>query len=91
MAGVPAVEHLLLYGKRLLYNYNIIFARRGVLSNYCKWLFPILERTEELSVPEGAECADRYIGYLGENLLTLYFMYNRDGLNIRHTGKVMLI
>lgn len=77
--------------RQYMYNYNIIFARKEVLIDYCRWLFPILERTEELSVPRGAERADRYIGYLGENLLTLYFMYNKDGLNIRHTGKVMLI
>lgn len=80
-----------IFKQKYMYNYNIIFARRDVLINYCKWLFPILERTEELSVPKGTERADRYIGYLGENLLTLYFMYNKDGLNIRHTGKVMLV
>lgn len=33
-------------------------------------LFPILERTEQLSIPRGWERCDRYIGYLGENLMT---------------------
>lgn len=80
-----------IFGQKYMYNYNIIFAKKAVLIDYCKWLFPILERTEELSVPRGIERADRYIGYLGENLLTLYFMYNKDRLNIRHTGKIMLI
>lgn len=80
-----------IFKQKYMYNYNIIFARKDVLIDYCNWLFPILERTEELSIPRGKERADRYIGYLGENLLTLYFMYNRDGLNIRHTGKVMLV
>lgn len=80
-----------IFGQKYMYNYNIIFAKRDALIHYCKWLFPILERTEELSVPRGSERADRYIGYLGENLLTLYFMYNKDRLRIRHTGKVMLI
>jgi hypothetical protein len=73
------------------YNYNIIIARNTVLLKYCEWLFPILERVEELSTPKGNERADRYIGYLGENLMTLYFMYNRDGLNIFHTGSLMLV
>lgn len=80
-----------IFGQRYLYNYNIIFARKDVLIDYCRWLFPILERTEELSVPRGSERADRYIGYLGENLLTLYFMYHKDRLHIRHTGKIMLV
>ena len=73
------------------YNYNILIAKREVFEAYCKWLFPILERTEELSSPKGCERADRYIGYLGENLLTLYFMYHRKDLKIVHTGRNMLV
>lgn len=71
--------------QRYLYNYNIILAKKPVLRDYCSWLFPILERTEELSEPKGCERADRYIGYMGETLETLYFMRNRDKLNIVHT------
>lgn len=72
------------------YNYNLLIARRRVLRDYCEWLFPILERTEELSTPKGRERKDRYIGYLGESLETLYFLYNKDRLNIVHTGRIML-
>lgn len=72
------------------YNYNIIVAKTKILEEYCKWLFPILERTEELSIPKGIERADRYIGYLGENLMTLYFLYHKKDLNIIHTGRIML-
>lgn len=71
--------------QQYLYNYNVILARKPVLREYCEWLFPILERTEELSVPKGSERADRYIGYMGETLETLYFMKNSDKLNIVHT------
>lgn len=73
-----------------LYNYNILIARADILEEYCAWLFPILSRTEELSIPHGWERADRYIGYLGENLLTLYFMYHQKDLKIAHTGRIML-
>ena len=87
------------YAKRLpeifegqfFYNYNMLIARENVFKDYCNWLFPILQRTEELSVPKGSERADRYIGYLGENLTTLYFMANADQLKIAHTGRLMLI
>ncbi len=73
------------------YNYNIFIAKSSVLEAYCSWLFPVLERTEQLSIPKGWERSDRYIGYLGENLLTLYFMYHDRDLNIAHTGRYMLI
>ena len=72
-----------------MYNYNILVARKNVLKDYCEWLFPILERIEEHSSPAGRKRADRYIGYLGENLLTLYFMTNTK-LKIRHCGRIML-
>ena len=72
--------------QQFMYNYNVILAKKEVLRDYCVWLFPILERTEELSVPKGSERADRYIGYMAETLETLYFMYNKDRLNIVHTG-----
>lgn len=73
------------------YNYNMLIAKAEVLDQYCEWLFPILERTEELSSPKGRERADRYIGYLGENLLTLYVLYHKEELRIVHTGRKMLI
>ena len=74
-----------------MYNYNILLAKKEVLRDYCAWLFPILERTEELSDPKGWERADRYIGYLGENLETLYFMHHAEDYKILHTGRVMLV
>ena len=73
-------------GQQYLYNYNLILAKKSVLRDYCEWLFPILERTEELSIPRGCERSDRYIGYMGETLETLYFMKNADKLTIVHTG-----
>lgn len=80
-----------IFSQEYLYNYNIIIAKADVLRSYCEWLFPILERVEELSIPKGNERADRYIGYISESLLTLYFMYHRKKLKIVCVGKVMLI
>ena len=77
--------------QRYLYNYNIILARKEVLAGYCSWLFPILERVEQLSEPKGWERKDRYIGYMGETLETLYFMYHKSQLNIYHAGCRFLI
>lgn len=72
--------------QKYLYNYNIMLARKRVLADYCEWLFPVLERVEQLSEPKGTERNDRYIGYVGETLATLYFMANRKKLHITHAG-----
>jgi hypothetical protein len=85
-AKVPEI-----FGQQYLYNYNIMLAKKDVLRDYCRWLFPVLQRTEELSSPKGWERADRYIGYMGENLTTLYFMANKDKLNIAHKGCRFLV
>ena len=83
--------------QKYFYNYNIILARKEVLKEYCDWLFSILERVEELSIPKGAERSDRYIGYIAETLETLYFMYHaadkwaENRLNIMHSGCKFLI
>lgn len=79
-----------IFSQQYFYNYNIILAKKSVLLDYCEWLFPILERVEALSIPKGWERADRYIGYLGENLMTLYFFSNQKNLKIYHTGRLML-
>ena len=71
-------------GQQYMYNYNVILAKKQVLKDYCEWLFPVLARVEELSVPKGGERSDRYIGYMVETLETLYFMKNKDRLKIAH-------
>ena len=79
-----------IFEQEFMYNYNMVIAKKEVFHDYCSWLFPILERIEEYSVPKGNERNDRYIGYLGENLTTLYFMHNQNRLKIAHTGRLML-
>ena len=79
-----------IFSQSYFYNYNMVIAKRDVLADYCRWLFPILERTEELCEPKGWERADRYIGYIGESLMTLYFLYHRKDLRIYHAGRRML-
>ena len=80
-----------LFAGKLFYNHNIFIARKEIFQNYCSWLFPILERTEELSTPKGWEREDRYIGYLGENLTRLYILYPRNDMNFVYTGRRMLV
>lgn len=77
--------------RRFLYNYNMILARKEVLAEYCGWLFPILEKVEELTDPPASERSDRYVGYIGESLATLYFTFHKEDLNIAHAGCRFLI
>lgn len=84
-------KYTVILKQKYMYNYNILIAKKEVLAEYCQWLFPILERIEELSEPKGCERRDRYIGYIGETLETVYFMSNRDRLNVVHAGCRFLI
>ena len=70
------------------YNYNLIIAKKGVFASFCKWVFPLLARVEELSVPKGWERKDRYTAYMSESLLTLYFLFHKE-LKIYHTGRIL--
>ncbi len=79
-----------LFRGKYFFNHNMLVAKKKVFQDYCSWLFPILERTEELSEPKGSERSDRYIGYLGENLMTLYVLYHHRDLNIVYTSRRML-
>jgi len=77
--------------QQYFYNYNILLAKRQVMDDYCAWLFPILERIEELSVPRGSERHDRYIGYMGETLCSVYFLCNKKNYCIAHTECKFLV
>ena len=74
-----------------LYCYNIVIAKGNILSDYCEWLFPILFRIEEINNADEKKEPNRYIGYVGETLETLYFMYNKEHLNIAHVGCEFLL
>lgn len=80
----------ILYGP-YQYTYNIICAKRAVFEDYCEWFFEITEYMETMSdqVPEIRET--RALSYVAEVLTNLYFMYNRRGWNIRHTGKEIYV
>ncbi len=78
------------FSERYFYNYNMLIAKEEVFDDYSHFMFSVLERVEELTTPKGWERADRFAGYIGENLTTLYFRKNRDKLKIVHAGKRML-
>ncbi len=88
-------EHAAFFPKllegRYMFNYNVILARKNVLRDYCEWLFPVLRKVEETSEPKGCDRKDRYLGYMGETLETLYFMANFEGYRIAHKPCKLLV
>lgn len=73
------------------YNYNMLIAKDDVYNSYCEWLFMVLERAEFYCEPSGIKRADRYAGYLGELLTTLYIMKNKERYRIVHAEKIWLV
>ena len=80
-----------IFKQEYMYNYNIVIAKRDVLKEYCEWLFPLLFRVEEIVNSKGDRVPNRYIGYIGENLETLYFMHNANKFKIAHAGCRFLV
>lgn len=87
---LEAYEESISAGEHLFHNFNMLIARAEVFDDYCDFLFRVLERTEELATPKGWERDDRFAGYLGENLTTLYFLKNRDRWKTVYAGKIWL-
>lgn len=60
------------------YAYNMFIAKREVLDDYCSWLFPILSYCEEKIGKKEDAYQNRYIGFLGERLLTVYIAKHQE-------------
>lgn len=84
-------EELIAAGERRFYNFNMLIAKTPVFDDYCKFLFRALERAESYVTPKEHERADRFAGYLGENLTTLYFLKNRNRIRCVYAGKIWLV
>lgn len=72
------------------YPYNMLIAKKEIFDAYCSWLFPLLEKIEECCSASRVErdiYQNRYIGFLAERLLSLYFVHNRKKYRIYHTRK----
>lgn len=59
------------------YAYNMFIARREILNRYCEWLFPILFRCEEVIGEREDAYQGRYLGFLAERLMTIFFEHHK--------------
>lgn len=62
--------------------YNMFIMRKTFLDDYCEWLFPILEYCENKIGKKEDVYQNRYIGFLAERLMSVYFFYNIDRYNM---------
>lgn len=60
------------------YAYNMFIAKKEVLNDYCSWLFPILLYCEKKIGNKEDAYQNRYIGFLGERLLTVYIAKHQE-------------
>ncbi|MBQ7496422.1 MAG: DUF4422 domain-containing protein [Selenomonas sp.] len=56
---------------------NMVIARREIYLDYCSFMFKILQGMQEYYAGEGVLRPDRYLGYVGELLTTVYFACHR--------------
>jgi len=71
------------------YTYNLLAARREVFDDYCAWVFEVFEHMERSADAAPEIATTRALSYAAEALTSLYFLFNSDKLNIRHTGKAI--
>lgn len=64
------------------YAYNMLIVRKEWLDEFCNWLFPILFYCEKIIGQKEDSYQNRYIGFLSERLLTIFFEHNKDRCKI---------
>lgn len=67
-----------LFGKDEVYFTNMFISSREMVSDYCNWLFPILQAVEvKLNLNDGrSKYQQRAIGFMAERLFYLYIKHN---------------
>jgi len=69
------------------YAYNMFIARKEIMDCYCEWLFPILSYCEERCKKKDNVYQNRFIGFLAERLLSVFFLHNESKWKIVHAEK----
>lgn len=72
------------------YAYNMFIARKEIFDEYCQWLFSILFECEKRCKPREDKYQARYLGFLAERLLSIFFIHNWNRWNIVHSKKNFL-
>jgi hypothetical protein len=57
---------------------NMVIAKRDIYLDYCNFMFKVLQGMQEHYKKTETPRPDRYLGYVGELLTTVYFAYHRE-------------
>ena len=57
---------------------NMVIAKRDIYLDYCNFMFKVLQGMQEHYKETETPRPDRYLGYVGELLTTVYFAYHRE-------------
>ena len=69
------------------FGYNMFIARRDILRSYCSWLFSILDFCNKYCQQKEDDYQNRFLGFLGERLLTVYMLHHYDDYKIAIADK----
>ena len=86
---VPAVQEM--QSGKFYYAYNMFIIRREILEDYCSWLFPILFYCEKRCGEKEDIYQNRYIGFIAEHLMSVYFLYHEKDYKIVHARKHFIL
>lgn len=62
--------------------YNMFVAKEKIFNQYCEWLFPILEYCERKCKIRDDKYQKRFIGFLAERLMTIFFVAHKNEYKI---------
>lgn len=64
--------------ERNFIHYNMLIAKREIFYDWCDFWYPVLQWVEAGYEKEGIYRQDRYLGFLGEVLTTIFFYYHKE-------------
>lgn len=79
-----------IYAENIFYASNMLIAKRHVLNQLCVWMFPMVMEVETIVGDLPDPYYNRYCGFCTEQLITLYFLYNKQNYRISHAEKIFI-
>ena len=79
-----------IYAGDIFYASNMFIAKRKVLDGLCEFMFPIVMEVENRIGDLPNAYYNRYAGFCTEQLITLYFLYNKQNWRIAHAEKIFV-
>ena len=79
-----------IYAGDIFYASNMFIAKRKVLDGLCEFMFPIVMEVENRIGDLPNAYYNRYAGFCTEQLITLYFLYNKQNWRIAHAEKFFI-